>query len=259
MRLVSLLFHDVFAGDPHESGFVSPGANRYKLSMPEFDAQLEALSLSRRSSTESSGAKAEAVRLTFDDGGISYYTIVADRLEALGVRAYCFISTDFIGQPRFLNVFQIRDLDSRGHLIGTHSASHPARFSALESDAMRQEWSTSRRILEDIVGHTVAVGSVPGGYFSNDVARAAAEAGLQLLFNSEPVISTHEVGECTVAGRFTIRRGAPSNRSGKLTHASPWTRSREWAAWNAKGLIKPLLGTSYPRVADWALSVREDK
>jgi len=32
---------------------------------------------------------------------------------------------------------------------------------------------------------------------------------------------------------------------------APFTRSKEWAAWNAKSLVKPLLGSSYPRVADW--------
>ena len=44
MRQVSLLFHDVYAANPRESGFVSPAADRYKLSVDEIDAQLTALS-----------------------------------------------------------------------------------------------------------------------------------------------------------------------------------------------------------------------
>ena len=51
---------------------------------------------------------------------------------------------------------------------------------------MRHEWSESRQRLEDMLGHAVTVGSVPGGYFSRAVAEAAAEAGLQVLFTSEP-------------------------------------------------------------------------
>src|SRR5262245_57302616 len=43
MRTVSLLFHDVYAADPRESGFRSPGADRYKLSLRQFDAQLAGL------------------------------------------------------------------------------------------------------------------------------------------------------------------------------------------------------------------------
>ena len=34
MRTVSLLFHDVYAADPRESGFASDAADRYKLLGP---------------------------------------------------------------------------------------------------------------------------------------------------------------------------------------------------------------------------------
>jgi peptidoglycan/xylan/chitin deacetylase (PgdA/CDA1 family) len=254
MQPIFLLFHDVFVSSPQESGFVSPAANRYKLSIREFEAQLDALG-----AHPSHPIDASAVSLTFDDGGISYYTIVADRLEAYGLRAYCFVSTDFIGQPGFLSALQLRDLDSRGHVIGSHSAPHPGRFSELDSDAMRREWTKSCRVLEDILGHTVACGSVPGGYFSKRVGRTAAESGLHLLFNSEPVTTKHQVNDCTIAGRFTIRSGARPNFSRKLANAAPWTRSREWAAWNAKALLKPILGSSYSRVADWAMSLTEER
>ena len=142
MRIVSLLFHDVYASDAGESGFRSPAADRYKLTVPAFEAQLDGL------------WDVEA-QLTFDDGGLSYYTVVADRLEAVGRRGYCFVTTDFIGQRGFLSPEQIRELDARGHVIGTHSASHPARFSALTTDEMRDEWSGSRMKLEDILNRSV--------------------------------------------------------------------------------------------------------
>lgn len=239
MQPVSLLFHDVFLTDPRESGFNSPAADRYKLSLAEFDRQLG-----------ESSALASA-RLTFDDGGVSFYTVIADRLEARGMHAYCFVTTDYIGASGFLSAAQVRDLDRRGHVIGTHSASHPTRFSALTYEEMLREWMASRRRLEDVLGHAVTTGSVPGGYFSRDVGVAAAESGLFLLFNSEPVRSVRAIEGCTIAGRFTIRAGAPANRARRLVQGAPWARSKEWAAWNAKGLVKPLLGSSYPRVADW--------
>jgi peptidoglycan/xylan/chitin deacetylase (PgdA/CDA1 family) len=236
MHLTSLLFHDVFVSDPAESGFNSPAADRYKLSSTEFDAQLAGL---------------ETARLTFDDGGVSFYTIVADKLEARGLRACCFVTTDFIGRPGFLDASQLRELDARGHVIGTHSASHPARFSTLSRPEMWREWVESRHRLEDVLGHAVTTGSVPGGYFSRVVGSAAAESGLHLLFNSEPVRSVREIDRCVIAGRFTIRGGAPADLARRLVHGAPWTRSKEWAVWNAKGLVKPLFGSSYPRVADW--------
>jgi peptidoglycan/xylan/chitin deacetylase (PgdA/CDA1 family) len=243
MQPVSLLFHDVYVSDPSESGFNSPTADRYKMSAEEFDSQLEGLS--RRSA-----AGAEP-RLTFDDGGVSFHTVVADRLAARGLQAYCFVTTDFIGRPGFLDAAQIREIDARGHVIGTHSASHPTRFSALGYTDMLREWIVSRQRLEDVLGHAVTTGSVPGGYFSREVGETAAESGLSLLFNSEPVRAARVIDGCAIAGRFTIREGAPADLSGRLVHGTPWARSKEWAVWNAKGLVKPLLGSAYPRVADW--------
>jgi peptidoglycan/xylan/chitin deacetylase (PgdA/CDA1 family) len=247
MQPVSLLFHDVFVSDRSESGFNSPAADRYKLSVREFEAQLGAMG--------AIGAMGAGVlggaRLTFDDGGVSFYTVVAERLEARGLYAYCFVTTDYIGIPGFLSAAQIRELDARGHVIGTHSASHPTRFSVLDREDMLREWIVSRRKLEDVLGHAVTTGSVPGGYFSREVGESASESGLSLLFNSEPVRGARAIDGCAIAGRFTIRAGAPADLARRLVQGAPWTRSKEWAVWNAKGLVKPLLGSSYPRVADW--------
>jgi peptidoglycan/xylan/chitin deacetylase (PgdA/CDA1 family) len=259
MRRVSLLFHDVYESDPRESGFRSPAADRYKLSVPEFEAQVDGLvklrPLARRSSPSEGGhpeSRIPAV-LTVDDGGVSYYTVIADRLEALGLRAYCFVSTDYIGERGFLTPQQIRELDARGHIVGTHSASHPARFSSLTTSEMRREWSNSRQRLEDIVDHPVTVGSVPGGYFSRAVAEAAAYAGLRTLYTSEPTARPWMLDDLRVVGRFTIRRGHPPDMALRFASAAPWARCGAWAGWNVKALVKPLLGASYSRVADWIL------
>jgi peptidoglycan/xylan/chitin deacetylase (PgdA/CDA1 family) len=248
MRLVSLLFHDVYESDPRESGFCSPAAGRYKLSIPEFEAQLDGLAELR---IPDPGSRIPAV-ITVDDGGVSYYTTIADRLEALGLRAHCFVSTNFIGERGFLTARQVRELDARGHIIGTHSASHPPRFSALTFAEMRHEWSESRQRLEDILDTAVTVGSVPGGYFSSAVARAAASAGLQTLYTSEPTTHLSRFDDCLVIGRFTLRRGHAPDMARRFTSTAS-ARCGAWIAWNAKALVKPVLGTSYSRLADWIL------
>jgi peptidoglycan/xylan/chitin deacetylase (PgdA/CDA1 family) len=244
MRLVSLLFHDVYDADPRESGFASEAANRYKLPAKDFDAQLAGLA----------GINRETFRITVDDGGLSYYTHVADRLETYGYRGLCFVTTDCISRPGFLTAPQIRELDGRGHVIGTHSQSHPARFSALKPDAMQREWEMSRGVLEDILGHAVEYASVPGGYYSRTVAKSADDAGVRALFTSEPTTAIDSEDQCAVLGRFTIRYGDAPDLARKLVEAAPWTRMAAWASWNAKGLVKPLLGTGYMRVANWLLA-----
>jgi peptidoglycan/xylan/chitin deacetylase (PgdA/CDA1 family) len=257
MRVVSLLFHDVYESDPGESGFRSPAADRYKLPIPEFEAQVDALAELRLPDPESPstllGASRMSVVITVDDGGVSFYTMVADRLEALGLRAHCFVSTDFIGQRGFLSTNQIRELDARGHLFGTHSASHPRRFSALTFAEMRREWNDSGQRLADVLGRAVTAGSVPGGYFSHAVARAAAQSGLRTLFTSEPTTRPSTVDGCRIAGRFTIRRGHRPDMARRFTSDAPWARCGAWIGWNAKALVKPVLGASYARVADWIL------
>jgi peptidoglycan/xylan/chitin deacetylase (PgdA/CDA1 family) len=269
MNLVSLLFHDVYARDAGESGFSSPAANRYKLSLRDFEAQLTCLAAVREQppvlatdwteeklQEERGGSERSrlAFSITVDDGGLSYYTHVADRLEALGWRGHCFITTDMIGRRGFLSAAQLRELDRRGHVVGSHSASHPSRFSLLNDDDMRREWMFSRQVLEDLLGHEILVASVPGGYFSRRVACSANEAGVRVLFTSEPTIALNREEHCLLPGRFTLRRGCPRDLARRLVEPPPWARCGAWAAWNVKGMLKPVLGASYMRVADWLLT-----
>jgi peptidoglycan/xylan/chitin deacetylase (PgdA/CDA1 family) len=247
MNAIALLFHDIYETDPRESGFRSPAADRYKLSIDDFDAQLDGLHRIQKPVTR------VPTVITFDDGGESYYTVAADRLEARGWRGHCFVTTECVGQRGFLTASQIRELDARGHVIGSHSASHPARFSTLPTAEMRREWRDSRQALEDLLGHPVTTASVPGGYFSRTVANAAAESGIRTLFTSEPTSKLTTAEGCTLLGRFTIRRGHPADMARRFA-ASPLARGGAWAGWNAKALVKPLLGPSYALVADWLLA-----
>ena len=254
MRALSLLLHDVFERDPSESGFSGPAADRYKLSVRELDAQLRGLSSVRRDAPilvprrwPGRGTDTPFL-LTVDDGGVSFYTRVADRLEALGWRAHCFVTTSCVGRAGFLDVRQIRELHRRGHVIGTHSVSHPTRFSACGWDEMVREWTESRRVLTDLLGEDVTVGSVPGGYFSPTVAAAAREAGLSVLFTSEPTTRVWTVCGCLVLGRFSLRRGHRPDFAARLGGMRTSTLWREWLVWNAKKRAKALLGSIYPRV-----------
>ena len=267
MRAISLLFHDVCERHADESGFASEAANRYKLICADFDAQLAGVGEVRsdapllataitRLDDEAAPAGRVPFLITVDDGGVSYSTSIAERLERRGWRGHCFVSTDYIGRRGFLDREQIRELAARGHVIGSHSASHPTRFNALPFDQMVAEWSRSRLVLEDLLGCRVDVASVPGGFYSPTVARAAHDAGIRVLFTSEPVTRVASQDGCVIVGRFTLRRGDPRDRAQRLVSAPGWTRSLEWATWNAKGLVKPLLGPSYIRVADWLMAAR---
>ena len=164
MRVISLLFHDVYVDHPAESGFVSAAANRYKLTVADFEAQLEGLravrfdspvlasSIETRDHTIIPGAAPFAI--TVDDGGVSYYAHIAGRLENRDWRGHCFVSTDFIGARGFLSRAQIRELADRGHVIGSHSASHPSRFNRLPfhelADVLSVDGALSGIVVKDV-------------------------------------------------------------------------------------------------------------
>jgi hypothetical protein len=82
------------------------------------------------------------------------------------------------------------------------------------------------------------------------VAETAAEAGVQVLFTSEPVTRSQPHGGCTLIGRYAIRAGVDPDFSRKLVASASWTRSEAWASWQVKGLLKPVLGSFYSRLAD---------
>jgi hypothetical protein len=115
---------------------------------------------------------------------------------------------------------------------------------------MTAEWADSRAGLEDLLGHSVTVASLPGGYLSRRVTATAADAGLRVLFTSEPNPVPRHAGECTLVGRFAIRRGYSAEfirDLAKLSWPAVW---RERGVWQAKKIIKPLLGSVYPQIGE---------
>src|SRR2546430_5129518 len=106
------------------------------------------------------------VLLTFDDGGASAYGCVADLLERAGWRGHFFITTDYLGTPGFVGRAQVRELAGRGHVIGTHSCSHPARMARCRWDRLIDEGSRSAPAPAHVLGEPVRGASGPGGAHS---------------------------------------------------------------------------------------------
>jgi hypothetical protein len=237
---LSLLYHDVVeSGSYDSSGFPGGAAARYKLSLNDFRKHLAAIG-----AVVQPGA---VPTFTFDDGGSSS-CLSATELERLGWLGCFLVTTDRIGSPGFLDAAQIRDLRARGHEIGTHTCSHPARISACGREQLMAEWSESRRLLEEILGERVTTGSVPGGYYSSGVAAAAATSGLRLLYTSEPTQMEWDVAGCRVVGRYTIYRGTSARAASALVSARSVARIVQAAVWRTKKVVKQLSGPAYPRI-----------
>jgi peptidoglycan/xylan/chitin deacetylase (PgdA/CDA1 family) len=253
VKPTALIYHDVLAEDgPDDSGFGGADALSYKLSEPHFHRHLgliaSALGTGAPQCLPDVGATTTidgAVVLTFDDGGASAPTRILDALQERGWRAHFFVTTDFIGTRGFVTATGLRELHAAGHLVGSHSASHPLRMSHLAREAMRREWCDSRARLEDLLSARVLVASVPGGYYSQTVATAAAEAGIRVLFTSEPRRSVRVVDGIAVVGRFSVTRRTPDGDILSLASGRRGVALRQRVAWDAKKVVKRVGGEAW--------------
>ena len=255
---INLLYHDVTtAGADDASGFAGPEAARYKLTPDEFARHLNRIASAVTTPPPSSlvglAQSGGSWTITFDDGGRSNATCIADELERHNWRGWFFIATDFIDQPTFCTRDQLRDLHRRGHVIGSHSCSHPERISRCSPAQLQYEWSHSCEVLGEITGAPITTASVPGGFYSTEVARAAARAGITALFTSEPTVGEFIVDDCRIIGRYNIYRGMHATDAARLL-TSPLRRWRQSAFWTAKKAAKIVAGPVYKAVRQRLLS-----
>lgn len=251
MSVLSLIYHDITpAGGQEDSGRRGPGPALYKLTVDQFEAHLAVLDQIRHElRTDWSSAVApdaeSAVLLTFDDGGAAAALHIAPLLEAHGWRGHFFVVSRLVGQPGFLGGAELRALDAAGHVIGTHSASHPDRFAALAPEQQATEWRESISSLSDHLGRAVEVGSVPGGLFDATVARVAGESGLSALFTSEPHVQVKYAPGCVILGRFSVTRRSSAREIRELVTGRAWRRQRHSVVWSLKRAVRTIGGERY--------------
>lgn len=253
--MTALAYHDVVAvSEADNSGFPGPLAARYKLSPDRFREHLDAISTSGVrvfSGGEFQPAGRDTVLLTFDDGGASSLDIAAE-LERRGWRGCFFIVSSLLGEPGFLSASEVSQLAKRGHLIGSHSHSHPTYMARLSHEELASEWRLSRDRLHDCLGFAPTSASVPGGYYSDQVAHAAAESGYRLLFTSDPGDRVRLVGGIEVLGRWAVWSTTPAATAAAYTRPRSMARARLRLEWRAKHAAKSL----NPRLYDVLRGVR---
>lgn len=198
MGEIVLMYHDVYKDSPSESGFCSPGANYYKLESMHFEQHID-----RILKLKQSGKLKSDVVLTFDDGGVSFYSIIAPILEKYGFVGHFFIATDKIGQEGFLNEGEIRSLYSRHHILGAHSASHPENIQLLSQREREKEWKKSIITINRIIGISIESVSIPNGYYCKEDINTLIGHDIKTIFTSK--IGQNElINGVHIKGRIAI-------------------------------------------------------
>src|SRR5258708_33704349 len=120
MKATVLLFHDVVPTSRFDlSGFQSPDANIYKIDCAAFERYLAAIGERAEHPPglvfDPQISASQSLLITFDDGGVSAATFIADMLASRSWLGHFLVTTDFIGTPGFVHPSHIRELHSRGH------------------------------------------------------------------------------------------------------------------------------------------------
>lgn len=238
-KSICLMYHDV----GKESGFQQSTAFKYKLSPEEFEKQISSikdyLMLKKIPSSH--------ITFTFDDGGVSFYTIIAPILEKYGFKGIFYISTSFIGTEGFLNRDQIKELYERGHIIGNHSHSHPPIMSSLNRKELSQEWRFAQNILKEILGFFPEYASLPGGSYSKTILGELNQIGIKHLDTSIPTTKILNYKGTSVRGRYVITEGTKIKQIFNiLSHST--IRKKMYMRYKIMGIMKKILGKKYNKV-----------
>lgn len=142
------------------------------------------------------------IGFTFDDGRKSDLESAA-LLRSLGYSALFFIPTNDIGKSDFVNRADIIELQRLGMGIGSHSHFH-VQLTPLGTARVADELTTSKQMLEDIVGSPITHISFPGGSYDAKILSLAADAGYQCFYTSDWGVNTQHQFESHIFRRTSL-------------------------------------------------------
>lgn len=209
MKLSVLMYHAVgsrqgMAGaDPH-----------YSVSGESFGEHIKRLQArgleirAVRDVVESDVPQTRVVAVTFDDGHISNYETAFPALLASDATADFFVNPSTVGSSNIVTWSALREMDQAGMSIQSHSYTH-RYLEDLSAEAVRDELTRSKAIIEDKLGRPVTTFAPPGGRINATVHRLAREAGYTTICVSRP--GQWRAGAITVPRFAVLASTLPEN------------------------------------------------
>lgn len=208
------MYHDVYRESLAESGFQRERDFPYKIKMDVFESHVKAVC----DYCNKNQLSKDQIQFTFDDGGESFYTIIAPLLEQYGFKGIFFISTKYIGLKAFLDEQEIIDLDRRGHIIGSHAHTHEHLYK-LSQDEINEEWRKSSEILCNVLHKNIEYASIPNGDISESVLNGLCSNGFNYIYCSEPTTRIKQKGQLLIYGRYVIQSSDDKRKIAKLLNS----------------------------------------
>lgn len=113
---------------------------------------------------------------SFDDGG-KLDLRIAEKLNRYSIKGVFYVVLDWIGNEGYLSWEDIKELDREGHIIGSHTMSHPMDLKMVFDDQLHYEIQNSKDLLEATLGHNITSFSYPRGRADERVKAKVIEAG----------------------------------------------------------------------------------
>ena len=225
MSLVSkvLMLHDIDIGVG--TGMLSRGS-RYLLSKDVLDQGLNLAIQSKVNfeSLDNSNNNESVVRVTIDDGGSSCMHL-GELLAEKNIKAHFFIVSSLLNTKGFINHSGLKTLNNLGHIIGSHSHTHPGPFCELSYEQILDEVKISKSIIEDCIGKEVNSFSVPGGEVRLENLQQLSDKrlGLQEIYTSLPLQGSYSNFIDPVCyGRLCIESYMSSEKISRYCKGKGW-------------------------------------
>lgn len=219
---------------------ISPSQSRdlYRVSAGDFNLHLSLLSRL----LDAGLLDRNEFHVSFDDGHLSNSALACPLLHNHGIHALFFVTPAWIGaRASAMTWEEVRELTQKGHSVQSHGWSHKL-LTGCSPKELHHELAASKAVLEEKLSSPVTALSLPGGRWNGAVLQAAAAAGYQEIFTSDPIFRPVLWGRLRLHGRAMVHRNTSSGDLEKFLTSDRlyWMGAR--LKWRAKKLLQTGLG-----------------
>jgi len=243
-KIPILLYHALFEGRAH--------TEKYAVAMDTFDQHINYLSEKGFESISFNAfldgfqpdPRKKYIIITFDDGNYSDYSIAFRILKRYGFVATFFVTIGRIGTRHYLDWDHLKEMVDGDMSIQSHGLNH-LFLSDLSNDNLQKELTESKKILEDKFSLPVHFISLPGGFYSRRVLKAAQGAGYKGVATSDPGLNRLETleEELKLYKRFVITRKIRMDGFQEIVHAHLLFNAKSQVVYQLKSMAKKILGS----------------
>jgi peptidoglycan/xylan/chitin deacetylase (PgdA/CDA1 family) len=243
-KIPILLYHALFEGKAN--------AEKYAIATDTFEQHINYLSEEGFESISFNAfldgfqphPRKKYIMITFDDGNYSDYSSAFPILKKYGFVATFFVTVGRIGTRDYLDWDHLKEMIDGDMFIQSHSLNH-LFLSDLSKDNLHKELTESRKILEDKLSLTVHFISLPGGFYSQRVLKAAQGGGYKGVVTSGPGLNVlgGEGEKFILFKRFVITRKTRMGSFQKIVHARLLSNAKSRVVYQLKSMAQKVLGS----------------